>query len=80
MGVGSVGLVTGGNGWRDGGVMDGGVMSDGVVDGVAGQERGESTRSSISFCPRSNSASFRRLLTRLAGGGCGYWRRGWWRC
>jgi hypothetical protein len=59
-------------------VMDGGVMSGGVVDGgvagtsgvagVAGQERGESTRSSISFCPRSNSASFRRLLTRLAGG------------
>ncbi len=36
--------------------------------GVAGQERGESRRSSISFCPRSNSTSFRRRLARLAGG------------
>ncbi len=83
MGVESVGLVTGGSGWRDGGVMDGGVMGGTVVDGgmngggvagtsgvagVAGQERGESRRSSISFCPRSSFASFRRLLTRLAGG------------
>ncbi len=77
MGVGSIGLVTGGNSWRDGSVMDGGGMSGSVVDGgvdgdgvagVAGQERGESTRSSILFCSRSNSASFCRLLTRLAGG------------
>jgi hypothetical protein len=56
----------------DGGMMGGGVVNGGVngggVAGVAGQERGESRRSSIPFCPRSSSASFRRLLTRLAGG------------
>jgi hypothetical protein len=62
----------------DGGVMGGGVVDGGVnggcvagtsgVAGVAGQERGESRRSSILFCPCSSSASFRRLLTRLAGG------------
>jgi hypothetical protein len=49
------------------GIVDGGV-DDGGVAGVAGQERGESRRSSISFCSRSSSTSFRRRLARLAGG------------
>ncbi len=54
--------------WGDDGVADGGVA---VVSGVAGLERGE-RRSSLSFSssiPRSSSASLRRFLTHLAGGG-----------
>jgi hypothetical protein len=52
----------------EGGDVVGGGVSGGGVAGVAGQERGESKRSFISFCLRSSSASFCRLLTRLAGG------------
>ncbi len=56
-----------GCGMVDGGV-DGGGVDGGGVAGVAGQERGESRRSSISFCSCSSSTSFRRRLARLAGG------------
>jgi hypothetical protein len=50
------------------GTVDGGVGDTTGVAGEAGQERGESRRSSISFCSRSSSTSFRRRLARLAGG------------
>jgi hypothetical protein len=61
---------TGDNGRRDGGVMDGGVIGVGVAgtSGVARQERGERRYLPSSSGPRSNSTSFRCLLTRLAGG------------
>ncbi len=49
--------------WRDDGVADSDIAS---LSGTAGLERGE-RRSSLS--PRSNSASLRRFLTHLAGGG-----------
>ncbi len=58
----------------DGGVMDGGVNGGGEAGtageaGVAKQWRGERRSSSVSSSPRSNSASFRLFLSRLAGGG-----------
>jgi hypothetical protein len=56
--------------WGGDDVADGGVDEGGEA-GVAGLERGE-RRSSLSFSssvPRRSSASLRRLLTRLAGGG-----------
>jgi hypothetical protein len=57
-----------GCGTVDGGVNGGGVADASGVAGEAGQERGESRRSSISFCSLSSSTSYRRRLARLAGG------------
>ncbi len=53
-----------------GGELNDGVIEDGVSDdGEARQWRGERGSSSISFGPRSSSASFRLFLIHLAGGG-----------
>jgi hypothetical protein len=52
--------------WRDDGIADSGVAS---LSGTAGLERGERRSSLSSSIPRSSSASLRRFLTRLAGGG-----------
>ncbi len=60
-----------GGGELDGGVNGGGEAGTAGKTGVARQWRGERVSSCIPSGPRSNSASLRLFLSRLAGGGFG---------